>query len=234
MALVKYGAGIVQMSGSIAGNTFARNRFGNYTRARTTPVNPNTARQTAAKARLAFLAEEWGDTLTALQRGAWNTYAAAIAWTNKLGESVKLTGFNHFIRSNCAKLQCSLAVVADGPTTLLLPNADPLFSVALSAANGLTITFDDALDWLDEDLGAMIIEVGQPQNPTREFFGSPWRFDQFIAGSVATPPTTPDGPNAATSWTLIATQIAWVRARILREDARLTNFFGAAPVTIGA
>ena len=41
MALVKYGGGIIQMSGSMAGNTFARNRYGNYMRARTKPVNPN-------------------------------------------------------------------------------------------------------------------------------------------------------------------------------------------------
>ncbi|GAH50296.1 unnamed protein product, partial [marine sediment metagenome] len=46
MALVKLGGGIVQISGSIAGNTFARNRFGNYMRSRTKPVNPNSTRQT--------------------------------------------------------------------------------------------------------------------------------------------------------------------------------------------
>ncbi|GAI58374.1 unnamed protein product, partial [marine sediment metagenome] len=39
MALVKYGGGITQMSGSIAGNTFARNRYGNYVRSRTKPIN---------------------------------------------------------------------------------------------------------------------------------------------------------------------------------------------------
>ncbi|GAH28464.1 unnamed protein product, partial [marine sediment metagenome] len=38
MALVKYGAGIIQMSGSIAGDVHARNRFGNYIRPRTKPV----------------------------------------------------------------------------------------------------------------------------------------------------------------------------------------------------
>lgn len=234
MALAKYGGGIIQLSGSVAGNTYARNRFGNYVRARTVPVNPQSARQSAARARIAFLAEEWGDTLTAAERGAWDTYAAAISWLNRLGETVKLTGFNHFIRANSAKLQIGSAVIAAGPTTLLLPNADPIASFALSVATGLTITFDDTLDWADEDDGAMIIEIGQPQNPTRNFFGGPWRFDQFIAGSVATPPTTPDGPNAVTSWTLIETQLAWVRARILRDDGRLSNFFGSGPVTIAA
>ena len=30
MALIKYGGGIVHASGSLAGNTFARNKYGNY------------------------------------------------------------------------------------------------------------------------------------------------------------------------------------------------------------
>ncbi|GAI01350.1 unnamed protein product, partial [marine sediment metagenome] len=45
MALIKYGGGIVQISGSIAGTVFARNKMGNYARPRTKPVNPRTARQ---------------------------------------------------------------------------------------------------------------------------------------------------------------------------------------------
>ena len=59
MALIKYGGGIVDMSGSIAGNTHARNRFGNYMRARTKPVNPNSDRQVAIRAIVSYLAEFW-------------------------------------------------------------------------------------------------------------------------------------------------------------------------------
>jgi len=234
MGLVKYGAGIVQVSGSIAGDVHSRNRFGNYIRPRTKPVNPNTARQSAARSRLSFLAEEWGDTLTAAQRLAWNTYAAAIAMTNRLGETIHLTGFNHFVRSNCAKLECGYAVVATGPTTLLLPNSDPSFSVALSAANGVTVTFDDTLDWCDEDNASLIIQLGEPQNASRNFFAGPYRFDADIEGDSAAAPTSPDGPTASSTWTLIQGQLVWARARILREDGRLSNFFGAAPVTVGA
>jgi len=234
MALVKYGGGIVQASGSIAGNTFARNRFGNYMRARTKPVNPQSARQVAARNRISFLSEEWSDTLTAAQRLAWGAYAAAVAWTNKLGESINLTGFNMFCRSNAAMLSAGGAVVAAGPTTLSLPNTDPMFSVALSAANGITVTFDDSLDWCDEDDGFMTIDLGTPQLASRNFFGGPWRFAQAIAGDSASPPSSPDGPTATTTWTLIAGQLVWARARIIRSDGRITNTFGSAAVTVGA
>jgi len=234
MALVKYGGGIVQASGSIAGNTFARNRFGNYMRARTKPVNPQSARQVAARNRVAFLAEEWSATLTPAQRLSWAAYAAAVSWTNRLGESVNLTGFNMFVRSNAAILGVGGVVVADGPTVLSLPNSDPLFSVALSEASGITTTFDDTLDWLNEDGGYLSIELGTPQLASRNFFNGPWRWDSAIAGDAVTAPTTPDGPNAVTTWTLIEGQLVWARARIIRADGRITTPFGSAAVTIAA
>lgn len=234
MALIKYGGGVVQMSGSIAGDTFARNRYGNYSRARTKPVNPNSDRQVAARARIMLLTEEWADTLTPAQRTAWGSYAAAVAWNNKLGESIKLSGFNHFIRGNAVALQCGEAMVADGPTVLALPSGDPLFAVAISEATGITVTFDDTLEWCDEDNAHMSIEIGTPQNPTRNFFGGPWRFDASIEGNSITPPTSPDGPTAVSAWTLTEGQRVWVRASILRADARLSNKFTAASVLVTA
>ncbi len=83
MALVKYGGGIVQMSGSIGGDTFARNRYGNYVRARTKPVNPNTTLQQAVRASMSFLTNRWAQTLDAAQRTAWNPYAQNEAMQKK-------------------------------------------------------------------------------------------------------------------------------------------------------
>lgn len=232
--LVKFGGGIVGASGSVAGNTYSRNRFGAYVRARTKPVNPQSPRQTVARARVSFLAEEWSDTLTAPQRLAWETYAAAIGWTNRLGEVVHLTGFNHYVRSNAMILAVGGTPVADGPTVLSLPNQDPTVSVALSAASGVTVTFDDSLDWVDESAGFLAVDLGQPQLLTRNFFAGPYRFDAAVQGDDTTPPTTPDGPTASSTWTLIAGQKVWTRFAIIREDGRATNKFGATPVIVGA
>ncbi|GAH61532.1 unnamed protein product, partial [marine sediment metagenome] len=79
MALIKYGGGIIQMSGSVAGSTHARNRFGNYMRARTKPVNPNSARQVTARAVIGFLTARWHENLTDEQRNLWRVYADAVA-----------------------------------------------------------------------------------------------------------------------------------------------------------
>lgn len=235
MALVKYGAGVVQISGSIAGDVHARNRFGNYIRPRTKPVNPQSPRQTAARAVIGFLAEQWRESpVTAAMRAAWATYASGISMQNRLGEDITITGFNAFIMGNAVKLLNGSDFVEDGPVEIGLPAQDPLFACALSEANGLTVIFDDTFEWCDEDDAYMSIEIGKPQSPTRNFFNGPYRFHAGIAGDGVAAPTTPDGPTAVTAWTLIETQVAWCRARILRADGRVTKVFGAHPVTIGA
>jgi len=233
-ALVKYGGGIIQMSGSIAGNTHARNRYGNYMRAKTKPVNPNSDRQVNARQVIAYLAEFWGESpMTDTIREAWKTYADAITMQNKLGESIKLSGFNHFVRSNAAILACSGTVVTAGPTVLSLPATDPTIAVTGSeASQQLSIAFDDTFDWLDEDGGYLEIEMGQPQKESRNFFGGPFRFADSIDGDSVTPPTTPATITAP--FTLTEGQKVWCRAKIIRADGRASNGLMTAPFAVGA
>lgn len=232
MALAKYGGGIVQMSGSIAGNVHARNRFGNYMRARTTPVNPNTSRQVTARSRVALLAEEWREVLTNAERQAWNTYANGVSWLNALGEVVHLTGFNMFVRTNAAYMQVG-SRQNTAPVILSLAEQDPTFSVALSAANGITVTFDENLGWTTEGGAGMLIHIGEPQNPTRTFFGGPWRYHGWIGGTIPGPTPSPDGPTAVTAYTLNEDARVWVKANIIRADGRLSNPFEAPSVIVG-
>ena len=226
MALVKYGGGIVQMSGSIAGNTHARNRFGNYIRARTKPVNPNTALQQTIRGLMATLTANWAQTLTVAQRTAWNFYASSVSMKNRLGEAVNLTGFNHYLRSNIAIVQAGGTRVDAGPTVFELPEKDPTFAITISeASQKITVTFDDALDWAGEVGGYLILSTGQPQNPQRNFFAGPYRFSATIDGAVA-PPATPDA-NTDVSFACTELQRVWIRARIARTDGRLSEEFTA-------
>lgn len=237
MALVKYGGGIVQMSGSIAGTTHARNRFGNYARARTKPVNPKSARQMGARVAIMFLAEQWRETpMDDAKRLAWEVYANSVNWNNKLGESVKLTGFNMFIRANAALLRIGASIVTDGPTDLGLPAGDPLFAIsALSAATqDLTMTFDDTMDWHAETGSFFIMDLGEPQNPTRNFFGGPWRFSSTISGNDADGVASPKAGCGGLPWTLVEGQKIWARAEIIRLDGRMSTKFECAPAIVGA
>jgi hypothetical protein len=233
MALIKFGGGITAMSGSIAGNTFARNRFGYYSRARTKPVNPKSSRQSEARSRMMLLAEYWHEApMSDAERGAWGTYAAAISKKNRLGDPVKLTGFNHFIRSNAARFAAGAALVEAGPTVLSLPEAD--VTLAASGDSGtqlLTVAFDNSKEWANETGGYLLIEMGRPQLLTRNFFNGPWRIAGAIAGATGSPPTSPQ--TIVAPFTLTTDQKIWVRANVVRADARMSNKFLAPEFIVG-
>lgn len=92
MALVRFGQGVAEMRGSIAGVTFGRNRSGAYARNRTVPVNPNT--QAQADSRYLFSQTAFAYTqLTAVQKEQWKQYAKLTSFfVNKLGESYTPSG----------------------------------------------------------------------------------------------------------------------------------------------
>lgn len=212
------------MSGKVGGLVLSHNRFGLYARAWATPVNPNTDRQVTARARLAQLADRWNTILTQLQRDAWDLYAASITVPNRLGDSVYLTGFNHYLRSNCAILACGGTIVDDGPALFLLPEEDPAFAITASEATQLiSVAFDVAFPWLDEDGGFMLVAMGQPQLSTVKFFGGPYRVIGAIAGDDTVPPTTPK--TFAAAWPIAEDQLIWAQARIVRADGRVSGFF---------
>lgn len=224
MALIKFGGGVVQMTGSIAGDTFARNRYGNYARARTKPTNPNTAGQVLVRSALSALTARWSQTLTAAQRTAWNLYGNSVSMKNRLGESVFLTGFNHYIRSNSFRQAYNKTIVDNGPVIFELPGADPLFSIApVEGGQTITVTFDDTLEWDNETGGFLVYYQGTPQNAQRNFFAGPWRLLSFTAGETGVPVASPVAESAVFS--ISEGQHLWCYARILRADGRMSQPF---------
>lgn len=224
MALVKYGGGIVQMSGSIAGNTFARNRYGNYVRARTKPTNPSSDRQIKMRSILSTLTTRWNQTLSAAARTAWNLYATSVAMTNKLGETVFLSGFNHYIRSNSPVGDIGNAYIDAGPTNFTLPSTDGAFAATVSeATQTFSIAFDDGADWCSEDKAGIYILQGLPQNSQRNFFKGPWRGRTAKMGNSIAPITSPQDFQAIV--TVTEDQKVWLQARIMRADGRLSGTF---------
>ncbi len=222
--LVQYGGGILDARGSVGGQVHSRNRFGNYVRARTTPVNPNTARQAFMRAIVGATAARWHVSLTQAQRDAWDVYANAIVMTNKLGASIKLTGFNHYVRSRSFLRQNGTPGVDDGPVNLTLPTQDELFAAVVDEANQqLSVTFDDTLAWVDQDNGIMGIYMSEPQPVGTKYIRGPWRLAGTIEGDSTTAPTTP--AVIAVPFPVAVGQRVGFRARICEEDGRLSGLF---------
>jgi len=230
------------MSGSIGGDTHARNRYGNYIRAKTKPINQNASsalltrepdENTVAKVRaaMAFLADRWSQTVTAAQRTAWNLYGASVAMKNALGEVVYLSGYNHYIRSNSIPAMVGGTIVDSGPTIFELPEKDPTVTVApQETGQHCALVFDDTMEWVDEDDAALIIREGRPQNPQRNFFKGPFIGFKDKAGSSVAPKTSPE--DFTNLQILSAGQRVWYDFRILRADGRLSEPFYADAIVI--
>ena len=224
MALVQYGGGVLGVRGSVGGQVHSRNRFGNYIRARTTPVNPQSSRQNKIRACIQSLAQYWSSTLTQLQRDAWEVYADAIVRQNKLGGQIKLTGFNHFIRSNSIRLQSDDSLVAAGPTTLTLPGADPIFACEVDeTGQEISVTFDPLLAWNIIDDGELYVFMSEPKVAGTSFIGGPFRLAGAIDGDTASPPTSPQ--ILSVPFPVAEGQALVCRARISEVDGRLSDYF---------
>jgi len=127
----------VPQSGSEAGTTSSRNRFGQYRRTRATPVNPASVPQSQARARVSANSAGWR-ALTAIQRAGWASLGGMMARTDSLGQSYTLTGFLAYVSINNNNLAAGNAIVADAPAlttpTALLTATITLTAAALSVA----------------------------------------------------------------------------------------------------
>jgi len=130
----------VPQSGSIGGVTSARNRFGQYKRARSSPVNRNTTFQGVVRARMSANSAAWR-ALTSAQRAGWEGLGSSLVRTDFLGQSYTLQGNQAYASVNNNRLATGLAVVSDAPAiatpvslvTVTLSLTAAAFSIAYTA-----------------------------------------------------------------------------------------------------
>lgn len=220
MALVVLPEG-QQRSGSIGGTVWSHNKAGVYIRNRSIPVNPNTDRQAAVRVAVRNLSIFWDTELTQGQRDAWDEYAANVSWINRLGQSINLTGLNHYVRCNTQKIISTIARDDTAPGIFDIGDAeDQLACTASEGTQDLTINGNAGAPWLVEALGWQYYYMGIPQNASRKFFGGPYRFVTAVPG--AGPPPFPIV--IAAPWPFVEGQRIWLRSRIQRGDGRLSEF----------
>lgn len=140
MAIVKFGGGVTDMRGSVAGNVFSRNGGGSYVRQKVSPINPNTTRQQLVRGRLDTLSKQWANLAPGL-RVAWKNFGIQHPKTNAFGEPIVLNGLQSYQRVNGVILN-----LGEERTDTPPPNFDvPEFviqSAVLKVSNN-TLTIDE-------------------------------------------------------------------------------------------
>jgi hypothetical protein len=170
----------VPQSGSLAGTTSSRNRFGQYRRTRAIPVNPNSSPQGTQRARLAAAAATWR-TLTSAQRAGWNDLANGFTRTNSLGETYNMTGFMCYVScyNNCSA--AGDAVLANAPA--LVTPAAPLTAVITLT----TAVFSIAYTVTPLPAGSRMFTYVSLQRSAGRNFEGDFRLLQVSAAAAASP-----------------------------------------------
>jgi hypothetical protein len=221
VAIFVPGPAVSEIRGSSGGTVFSRNRHGQYTRQRSTPVNPRSEAQILARSRFNFLATAWRDELTGAQRNGWDLYAGNTNWINGVGQQTHLTGQNHYIRSNGLALQCGQDTYDDPPTEFGIPDQEDLWT---PSADATTQNFSVAYTFpVNVDGQIYAFFTGRPISASRNFYGGPWRFLGYVLGDSTTPPTSP--AEFASPFLLQAGQSVHTYCRRLDVDGRLTEPF---------
>lgn len=171
---------VAPQSGSYAGVTASRNRFGQYIRTRAIPVNPSSSFQNTVRARLATNSAAWR-ALTAVQRAGWNDLAGSMPRTDSLGQAYTPTGFGAYVGVNNNNVAAGNAVVSDAPA-VVTPAALTIGTITLTAA-----AFTVAYTTTPLPAGARCFAYVSPQVSAGRAFNGDWRLLQVSAAAAASP-----------------------------------------------
>jgi hypothetical protein len=196
-----------------------------YARSRVTPTDPKSTRQQLIRALFGAAASYWSNTLTTDQRDAWSLYGSNTAMTNRLGETIYLSGQQHFIRANTPRMQAGINILAAAPTNFDLGTfTTPTISSA-DDSEAVQVAYNNGDAWANDTGGYLLLFGGKPQNASVNFFKGPWRYMGKESGA-AVPPTSP--VEGTSGYALTAGQRLWVMVRCIQVDGRLSG-----PVLIG-
>lgn len=211
MVLIKSGL-MSQMSGSIAGATFSRNRGGAYMRARTKPINPATPNQVAVRSVFSEFASLYAG-LDETKKRSWEAYAQGAVFLNRLGDAIIPSAISVYVASNSLLALAGLNPVTDAPVTttrpsLVIPDG-AVFTWADNGDGSLTgVTVANATGGKVIVQSSIALTAGQ--RSTKQTYRSLVR---GLVSSMASLSDTFDGKHTYT----IGNEFA-VRVRVIRPD----------------
>lgn len=220
---------MTEARGSVGGATFSRNKSGLYIRAKAVPVNPQTSAQVAARNALANVVARWSQTVTEENRAAFGFAASGIFFPDGIGGSHTLSPIAFYTRINALRIQLGLTPKddIDDPFDYTAQLNPMSFAVTASTGN-VSVTFDDAQEWVDEDESAIAVYASRPQRPTINFFKGPYRLAGTILGDATTAPTSP--ATIALPFPVQAGDKVFFQARLTRVNGGLSTPFRAGIV----
>lgn len=217
MSKIKYSALVSDVRNKLNGSVLSKNRYGNYIRNKTTPVNPQTTAQQNARAQLAANAQAWAG-LTESQRLSWAALAATLPFTDIFGDSKILAANSLYVKLNGNLNKIGEAAVSQAPEKVSVPAVFLTAITATQSAGAITaldVTIDPAVVPADFSV-AVYATPGIPAG--RNFVKNQYRFlgaaPAPVAGVIDLEPLW-----NARFGSVVAGQRIFVRMALISEDS---------------
>jgi hypothetical protein len=183
------------------------------------------------------LTQSWTNDLSVAQRQAWIDYAANTPVTDRLGQSMTISGINMFVRSNVAAFQVAISA---GIAPTLLDDAPVVFNtgqpvIDVTEFSGVftvppgVITVEAELGGPAPVLATADLFVAPPQTAGTRFYKGPYQH-AGIAAVLAAATTASFSITVATGWRSSTIPIAaWdalfvpIRLIMLYSDGRVSE-----------
>lgn len=225
MANILLGGGITDMRGSIGGTTFSRSAAGNYARARMKPVNPRSALQNLRRANLAHLANHWSQHLTPEERADWRAYAEGTTWSNRLGQSIDISGLAAFVRLNTLLLIGGEGLRTAAPLAMGHAGGVPFTFAAESPTGPIKVNCPGGSFDKDTLSQVVLFFQGLPSEAGRLAIPKGFRYIGRVYGHDTTPLEYPFPLDSA--YSMVDDQLVTVRAMFHDENYRVSGPFWA-------
>lgn len=131
--------------GSLGGQTFSRNKGGNYIRRRVSPIQPQTTFQLDQRERVASTSDRWANALSTSQRSAWENFAVQFPIVDTLGQTIQLSGQQAYVKINTRLLAGGKAVIDDAPANQDVPALDVTSLTIDTTMSAYDIGFDNSV-----------------------------------------------------------------------------------------
>ncbi len=182
MASIQLSSLVTDITGSIGGTTFSRNRSGLTAKAKLTGKRSTTARQQIQLQNNNELRQQWA-VLTVTEKQVWNEYALVNTKVNRYGRTKTLTGFNWFLSVNNAYYYVH-GIYITVPPAFAYPAFLPTFSLAVTPTD-IILTWSTPID--DSLIDVMIYTtppVRGTANLQRGFYRATFKGVQPYAVSI--------------------------------------------------
>lgn len=215
---------VTMLSGSLDGLTASHNRGGQYFRERVIPVDPDTEQQEFCRAAMADLATAWNN-MTEDQREAWNSYAATITTTNRIGDRRTLTGRQAWSQFALPQFQQVEAldhgrIVTVTPPQFAADDFQQAPHLSLTSTTTLHIAWLEPTTWeaSGDPNDGIIVHIGRPHPATKVWYQGPFQATHWIESDDVDPPTSPQDVTIPVGLQPTSGQALDVRIRLFRGD----------------